>query len=178
MRPGALISHAASPPRPRSPGVGHWLQKQKDSRIPPGTQQNGTEADGGIKLSPESRLEPSRDGTEADGGISFPNDLADAVEKTRELTKEEKQFRELNVVSIYTVATGPWELWCGRLLRPNILFLENRPSRGTWNLQALAAMEEAGGGGAQSCLLFLGPRNIRGLKEAHPLRGLTQPRAT
>lgn len=71
-------------------------------------------------------------------------------------------------VSIYTVTAGPWELWCGRLLRPNILFWKIVLPRGAWNLRPGKQWRKLGRWGGNLFCLFLGPRNCLGPLEAPP----------
>lgn len=55
-------------------------------------------------------------------------------------------------MSIYTVTAGPWEMWCGHLLRPDVLFWKNPPF--PWGLES-AAWRSSGGDLGDGVVVYL-----------------------
>lgn len=132
---GASFPMLFPPPRPRCPGGGGT---DFPSRL-----QNPT-------------WNPAEMGRKQMGASAFP------VTWQRPLRKPGSQLRRKNrsggveCASIYTVTTGPWELWCGRLLRPNVLFWKIILPLGP-EICSLASSGGSLGGGVAVCLPLLGP---------------------
>ena len=148
---GASFPMLFPPPRPRCPGGGGT---DFPSRL-----QNPT-------------WNPAEMGRKQMGASAFP------VTWQRPLRKPGSQLRRKNrsggveCASIYTVTTGPWELWCGRLLRPNVLFWKIILPPGAGNLQPGKQWRKLGRWGGSLSASSWAPGGT-----PTPLHGLMQPRA-
>ena len=104
-----LISHAVSPATTPQSGGGDRLQNPTWNPAEMGRKQMGTSA--------------------------FPVTWQMLLRKPGSQLRRKNNSGRVERVSIYTVTAGPWELWCGRLLRPSILFWKIILPPGAWNLQ-------------------------------------------
>lgn len=78
---------------------------------------------------------PAEMGWKQMGASAFPVTWQMLLRKPGSQLRRKNSSGRVECASIYTVTAGPWELWCGRLLRPNILFWKIIFPPGAWNLQ-------------------------------------------